>query len=555
MIQRLGSALVQHGDVTLKDALGLLLNKIFVTELDSTGATPISSKLQAIIDANPGRTITLPAGNYWIDQTVFVPRNTTLEGMTPVTTMFHNIMHEDGIKDAGMTEGYTRFHLKGNPRKYVLTDVVHDEDDPAKSYGFIFAESGGCIQNCAILGYRRLSDGTFDMPSRKAKDDSGAVPCFDIPVMNASVMSVRMHGVLIAAYQEEHNACYLIDASRGENRNGSGNDFNVEDRIKSVGPNDSRQIDCCFWWLKVTDPDFEVGNGGYHYYGVKMQGHDDDIRNLNRYPGTASSGGVGAGNWIWGGPGTSDHKFRGSVIRGVSLDCAIRSYSGDDRLDYYAENTVGGANGYPGQWQNLTGAGGKISFLDCVIRQGDIYLNRVAYVWFANTYGEAGQFKMTNLTGNVTISDGNIGHSSVDITVPHPMGKATPTYNRLNSALFRKVNTGGEDRGALTYSSGSNAYIRPHVNGKVSLGFDDGKTPHRFSEVHAVSTVVGNVTSRNPIVAIEKPARLKSYATFSKLPTLSASDAGAMAYVVDARRPVIWRGNEWKSLANADGSL
>ena len=120
---------------------------------------------------------------------------------------------------------------------------MHGVDDPAYSMGIVFAESGAGLENIAVIGWRKRTDGTYEPPSLTAPNDEGAVPCFDIPVFNASVMSVRMHNTMIAGYIPENSACYWIDSTRGEQRNGNGNDFNVDDRIKSVGANDSRQID------------------------------------------------------------------------------------------------------------------------------------------------------------------------------------------------------------------------------------------------------------------------------------------------------------------------
>ena len=537
-----GAEQIGYGDVTVAERLSYV---VYITNADPTGSTSAVSAIQAAIDANKGKKLVLPAGDYLIDDTIFIPRNTQLCGVAPIPTMFHDIAHNNAIVDLIAEPGYTKLHLRGEPTKRILTDVVHGVDDPAYSMGIVFAESGAVLDNIAVIGWRKRTDGTYESPSLTAPNDAGAVPCFDIPVFNASVMSVRMHDTMIAGYIPEGSACYWIDASRGEQRNGSGNDFNVDDRIKSVGPNDSRQIDCCFWWFHPNTPSTERAD---NYYAVKMQGHDDDIRNLERYPGTESSGGVAAGNWIWGGPGTSDHKFRGSVIKGVSLDCTCRSYVGDDRLNYLATGTVGGTNGYPGAWQNLTGAGGKISFNDCVIRQGDINLNRVAYVWFNNSYGESGYFKMTNLTGFVTLSDGFLGHAGVDITVNNPDGSTPTAYNRLTSPLYKVINCGNQDRFGLFYSSGSQAYLRPHSDGKVSWGFDDGSTRLRWGNVHAVLVTASSWTSNSDRTTCQviKPLQLPSYTTANR-PALGASAAGSMILDTTLGYQITWTGSAWKN--------
>ncbi|WP_227657984.1 glycosyl hydrolase family 28-related protein [Citrobacter koseri] len=537
-----GAEKIGYGDVTVAERLSYV---VYITGADPSGSTSAVAVIQSAIDANKGKKLVLPAGDYLIDDTIFIPRNTQLCGVAPIPTMFHDMVHNNAIVDLIAEPGYTKLHLRGEPTKRILTDVVHGSDDPARSMGIVFAESGAVLDNIAVIGWRKRTDGTYEPPSLTAPNDAGAVPCFDIPVFNASVMSVRMHDTMIAGYIPEGSACYWIDASRGEQRNGSGNDFNVDDRIKSVGPNDSRQIDCCFWWFHPTVPSTSDAR---NYYGLKVQGHDDDIRNLTRYPSESAADNAGAENWIWGGPGTSDHKFRGSVIKGISLDCTIRSYVGDDRLNYNKATIVGGANGYPGAWQNLTGAGGKFSFADCVIRHGDINLKRVAQVWFANTYGEAGYFYMTNLTGTVTVSDGFIGQGVQDVTINNPDGTTPTTYNRINSPLYKAVNAGNDDRFGLIHSSGAHNYYRPHIDGVVSLGFDDGSTRRRFSSVYSnniQTELLTSSTNRNN-VGFVKPPRLPNYTT-STLPTLGASDYGSLVFNTTTNRVAVWTSAGWRS--------
>lgn len=537
-----GAEKIGYGDVTVAERLSYV---VYITNADPTGSTSAVAAIQNEIDANNGKCLVLPAGDYLIDDTIFIPRNTQLCGVAPIPTMFHDMAHNNAIVDLIAEPGYTKFHLRGEPTKRILTDVVHGADDPAYSMGIVFAESGAVLDNIAVIGWRKRTDGTYEPPSLTAPNDAGAVPCFDIPVFNASVMSVRMHDTIIAGYIPEGSACYWIDASRGEQRNGNGNDFNVNDRIKSVGPNDSRQIDCCFWWFHPTAPSTSDAR---NYYGLKVQGHDDDIRNLTRYPSESAADNAGAANWIWGGPGTSDHKFRGSVIKGISLDCTIKSYVGDDRLNYNKETIVGGANGYPGAWQNLTGVGGKFSFADCVIRHGDINLKRVAQVWFANTYGEAGYFYMTNLTGFVTVSDGFIGQGVQDVTINNPDGTTPTTYNRINSPLYKAVNSGNDDRFGLIHSSGAHNYYRPHIDGVVSLGFDDGSTRRRFSSVFSnniQTELLTSSTSRNN-VGFVKPPRLPNYTT-STLPTLGATDYGSLVFNTTTNRVAVWTSVGWRS--------
>lgn len=356
-----------------------------------------------------------------------------------------------------------------------------------------------------------------------------------------------MHDTMIAAYIPEGSACYWIDSTRSEYRNGSGNDFNFNDRIKSVGANDSRQIDCCFWWFHPAVPSTSDAR---NFYGVMLRGHDDDIRNLTRYPSASTADSAESLNWIWGGPGTSDHKFRGSIIKGVYLDCTLRSYVGDDRLNYFKSTIVNGVNGYPGAWQNTTGAGGKISFLDTVIRQGDIYLKRVANVWFANTYSESGYFYMTNLTGWVTVSDGFLGHGVVDVTINNADDSSPTAYNRASSALYKIVNSGNDDRFGLFHSSGSKSYYRPHLDNAVSWGYDDGTTRRRWNSIHSVNLsveLISSPSSRNNI-GFQKPPRLPSYTT-STLPTLGASDYGCMIFNTTINLVAVWTSLGWRSFS------
>lgn len=538
-----GAEQIGYGDVTVAERLSYV---VYITNADPTGSTSAVAAIQAAIDANKGKRLVLPAGDYLIDNTIFIPRNTQLCGVAPIPTMFHDIAHNNSIVDLIAEPGYTKFHLRGEPTKRILTDVVHGADDPAYSMGIVFAESGAVLDNIAVIGWRKRTDGTYEPPSLTAPNDVGAVPCFDIPVFNASVMSVRMHDTMIAGYIPEGSACYWIDSTRSEYRNGSGDDFNVNDRIKSVGANDSRQIDCCFWWFHPTAPSTADAR---NFYGVMLRGHDDDIRNLTRYPSASAADNAESLNWIWGGPGTSDHKFRGSIIKGVYLDCTLRSYVGDDRLNYFKSTIVNGVNGYPGAWQNTTGAGGKISFLDTVIRQGDIYLKRVANVWFANTYSEAGYFYMTNLTGWVTVSDGFLGHGVVDVTINNVDGSAPETYNRANSALYKIVNSGNDDRFGLFHSSGSKSYYRPHRDSAVSWGYDDGTIRRRWLNVYTVTTTTELITSpasRNNI-GLQKPPRLPSYTT-DTLPTLGVSDYGCLIFNTTTNLVAVWTSVGWRSL-------
>ncbi|MGS3503288.1 tail fiber/spike domain-containing protein [Citrobacter koseri] len=540
-----GAEQIGYDDVTVAERLSYV---VYITNADPTGSTSAVAAIQAAIDANKGKKLVLPAGDYLIDDTIFIPRNTQLCGVAPIPTMYHDMVHNNAIVDLIAEPGYTKFHLRGEPTKRILTDVVHGADDPAYSMGIVFAESGAVLDNIAVIGWRKRTDGTYEPPSLTAPNDAGAVPCFDIPVFNASVMSVRMHDTMIAGYIPEGSACYWIDASRGEQRNGSGNDFNVNDRIKSVGPNDSRQIDCCFWWFHPYTPSTSDAR---NYYGLKVQGHDDDIRNLTRYPSESAADNAGAANWIWGGPGTSDHKFRGSVIKGISLDCTIKSYVGDDRLNYNKATIVGGANGYPGAWQNLTGAGGKFSFADCVIRQGDINLKRVAQVWFSNTYGEAGYFYMTNLTGYVTISDGFIGQGPQDVTINNPNGTTPPAYNRLNSPLYKVVNAGNDDRFGLFHSSGAHNYYRPHIDNAVEFGFDDGSTVKRWRVTHSIETRTNKIssTSAQNYVEVTRAFKFSGYATGS-YPSTAAFDT-AVIYDTTTKKLKLWNGTTWETIQSS----
>lgn len=540
-----GANNIGYGDVTVAERLSY---EIYITNADPTGSTSAVAVIQAAIDANRGKKLVLPAGDYLIDDTIFIPRNTQLCGVAPIPTMYHDMVHNNAIVDLMADEGYTKLHLRGEPTKRILTDVVHGADDPARSMGIVFAESGAVLDNIAVIGWRKRTDGTYEPPSLTAPNDAGAVPCFDIPVFNASVMSVRMHDTMIACYIPEGSACYWIDASRGEQRNGNGNDFNVNDRIKSVGPNDSRQIDCCFWWFHPTAPSTSDAR---NYYGLKVQGHDDDIRNLTRYPSESASATAGAANWIWGGLGTSDHKFRGSVIKGISLDCTIKSYVGDDRLNYTKESVVGGVNGYPGPWQNLTGAGGKFSFADCVIRQGDINLKRVAQVWFSNTYGEAGYFYMTNLTGYVTISDGFIGQGPQEVTINNPNGTTPSAYNRLNSPLYKVVNAGNDDRFGLFHSSGAHNYYRPHIDNAVEFGFDDGSTVKRWRVTHSIETRTNKITSTSAqnYVEVTRAFKFSGYATGS-YPSTAAFDT-AVIYDTTTKKLKLWNGTTWETIQSS----
>ncbi|MBJ9817982.1 hypothetical protein I5679_13930 [Citrobacter koseri] len=540
-----GAEQIGYGDVTVAERLSYV---VYITNADPTGSTSAVAAIQAAIDANKGKRLVLPAGDYLIDDTIFIPRNTQLCGVAPIPTMYHDMVHNNAIVDLIAENGYTKLHLRGEPTKRILTDVVHGSDDPAYSMGIVFAESGAVLDNIAVIGWRKRTDGTYEPPSLTAQNDVGAVPCFDIPVFNASVMSVRMHDTMIAGYIPEGSACYWIDSTRGEQRNGNGNDFNVDDRIKSVGANDSRQIDCCFWWFHPNTPSTE---NDANFYGMKIQGHDDDIRNLTRYPSASAANNAAALNWIWGGPGTSDHKFRGSVIKGVYLDCTLISYVGDDRLNYYSSNPgIRGVNGYPGGWQNTTGAGGKISFLDCVIRQGDIYLKRVANVWFANTYGEAGYFYMTNLTGWVTQSDGFLGHAGVDITIDNPDGSSPAAYNRLNSPLYKVVNCGNSDRFGLFHTGLASSYVRPHKPGVVDLGYDDnGSNRYRWNRVFTISAIAETISSSNDRnnIGLLKPPRLPSYTT-STLPTLGSTDYGCLIFNTTTNLVAVWTSAGWRSL-------
>ena len=260
-----GAEKIGYGDVTVAERLSYV---VYITNADPTGSTSSVAAIQADIDANKGKCLILPAGDYLIDDTIFIPRNTQLCGVAPIPTMFHDMAHNNAIVDLIAEPGYTKLHLRGDPTKRILTDVVHGVDDPARSMGIVFAESGAVLDNIAVIGWRKRTDGTYEPPSLTAPNDAGAVPCFDIPVFNASVMSVRMHDTMIAGYIPEGSACYWIDSTRSEYRNGSGNDFNVNDRIKSVGANDSRQIDCCFWWFHPTAPSTADAR---NFYGVMLR--------------------------------------------------------------------------------------------------------------------------------------------------------------------------------------------------------------------------------------------------------------------------------------------
>lgn len=531
-----GAEQIGYGDVTVAERLSY---DVYFT--GGSGAT--KEEIQAFLDENAGRNCNFPAGDFDIEWAM-IPRNTTITGAQSVNVRSHSMRHEATTIETLLSDpGFTRFNLKGEPATHILTDVIEGGDDPAISAGLCCCDHGISINNVLLLGWRKRTDGTYEAPSLTGVDDPGAVACFSYGIFAPAVSGLNLSGTAVIGYFK--NDAILLDCSRSEQNNGSGNTFNIDGRINSQSMCDL-SFDRVFLWPLDPQQPTQMENA-ISSYGLKLKGTDRDIRDGEKYP-QGSNGYVP--NWIWGGTGTSDLFFSNSVIRGVYLDAALNSTETPaNRMNDYATSGSGAGttsnNGYPKEWQDARGS--KLFFVNSTVRVGDLYMHRVTNVNFVNTYMEAGVHHMTNLTGRVSFIGGHDGLGVSDITVPNVDGSIPTTYNRLYSANYICVGTARPLRLGLFHSSGSAAYLRPFKDNAVSIGFDEGITGlrYRLSTIHSTSGSFGNLTSPNPVIQINKPPRLPSYTTATR-PSLSTSDAGAQILDTTLGYAITWTGSAWK---------
>ena len=535
-----GAEKIGYGDVTVAERLSY---DVYFT--GGSGAT--KEEIQAFLDENAGRNCNFPAGDFDIEWSM-IPRNTTISGAKPITVRSHSMRHEATTIETLLSDpGFTRFNLKGEPATHILTDVIEGSDDPAISAGLCCCDHGISINNVLLLGWRKRTDGTYEAPSLTGADDPGAVACFSHGLFAPAVSGLNLSGTAIIGYFDKD--AVLLDCSRSDQNNGSGNTFNIEGRINSQSMCDL-SFDNFFLWPMDPKQPSQMENA-ISSYGLRLKGTDRDIRDGTKYP--RGSDGY-AENWIWGGTGTSDLFFSNFVIRGVYLDAAINSYeTPENRMNDYATAGSGSGttsiNGFPKEWQD--GRGSKISFALGAIRVGNLYVNRVANVNFVHVYGEAGTFYMTNLTGRLTIVGNHMGlatGSGANITIPNADGSMPSAYDRLLSANYLNLGTAQALRLGILFSSGSNSYLRPFRDGAVSLGTDDGTggpLRYRFSQFHCISGYFGNLNSPNNVIQAIKPLRIPSYTTSTR-PTLNPADAGAQILDTTLGYAITWTGSAWK---------
>lgn len=534
-----GAEQIGYGDVTVAERLSY---DVYFT--GGSGAT--KEEIQAFLDENAGRNCHFPAGDFDIEWGM-IPRNTTISGAKPITVRSHSMRHEATTIETLLSDpGFTRFNLKGEPATHILTDVIEGGDDPEISAGLCCCDHGISINNVLLLGWRKRTDGAYEAPSLTGVNDPGAVACFSYGIFAPAVSGLNLSGAAVIGYFDKD--AVLLDCSRSNENNGSGNTFNIEGRINSQSMCDL-SFDNFFLWPMDPKQPSQMENA-ISSYGLRLKGTDRDIRDGTKYP--RGSNGY-AENWIWGGTGTSDLFFSNFVIRGVYLDAAINSYeTPENRMNDYATAGSGSGttsvNGFPKEWQD--GRGSKISFALGAIRVGNLYVNRVANVNFVHVYGEAGTFYMTNLTGRLTIVGNHMGlatGSGSDITIPNVDGSMPATYDRLFSANYICVGTANALRLGLLFSSGSNSYLRPFRDAALSLGTDNGTTlRYRFSQIHVVSGYYGNITSYNNVIQALKPLRIPSYTTLNR-PTLNPADAGAQILDTTLGYAITWTGSAWKN--------
>ncbi|HGW5506502.1 TPA: hypothetical protein ACNH1V_000520 [Citrobacter koseri] len=536
-----GADQIGYGDVTVAERLSY---DVYFT--GGSGAT--KEEIQAFLDENAGRNCNFPAGDFDIEWSM-IPRNTTISGAKPVTVRSHSMRHEATTIETLLSDpGFTRFNLKGEPATHILTDVIEGGDDPAISTGLCCCDHGISINNVLLLGWRKRTDGAYEAPSLTGVDDPGAVACFSYGIFAPAVSGLNLSGAAVIGYFDKD--AVLLDCSRSNENNGSGNTFNIEGRINSQSMCDLSFDNFFLWPMDPTQP--SQMEGAISSYGLRLKGTDRDIRDGTKYP--RGSNGY-AENWIWGGAGTSDLFFSNFVVRGVYLDAAINSYeTPENRMNDYATAGTGSGttsvNGFPKEWQD--GRGSKITFESGSIRVGNLYVNRVANVNFISVYGEAGGFYMTNLTGRLSVVGNHFGFAtgpSYDITVPNADGSMPATYDRLFSANYLSIGTAQPLRLGLLFSSGSNNYIRPFRDGAVSLGTDSGvgsALRYRLSQIHSIQGSFGNITSPNNVVATLKPISMPSYTTANR-PSLNAGDAGAQILDITLGYAITWTGSAWKN--------
>lgn len=535
-----GAEQIGYGDVTVAERLSY---DVYFT--GGSGAT--KEEIQAFLDENAGRNCHFPAGDFDIEWGM-IPRNTTISGAKPITVRSHSMRHEATTIETLLSDpGFTRFNLKGEPATHILTDVIEGGDDPEISAGLCCCDHGISINNVLLLGWRKRTDGAYEAPSLTGVNDPGAVACFSYGIFAPAVSGLNLSGAAVIGYFDKD--AVLLDCSRSNENNGSGNTFNIEGRINSQSMCDL-SFDNFFLWPMDPKQPSQMENA-ISSYGLRLKGTDRDIRDGTKYP--RGSNGY-AENWIWGGTGTSDLFFSNFVIRGVYLDAAINSYeTPENRMNDYATAGSGSGttsvNGFPKEWQD--GRGSKISFALGAIRVGNLYVNRVANVNFVHVYGEAGTFYMTNLTGRLTIVGNHMGlatGSGANITIPNVDGSMPSTYDRLLSANYLNLGTAQALRLGILFSSGSNSYLRPFRDGAVSLGTDDGvggQLRYRFSQFHCISGNFGNLSSPNNVIQAIKPLRIPSYSTLNR-PTLNSADAGAQILDTTLGYAITWTGSAWK---------
>ncbi|ABV12973.1 TPA: hypothetical protein JAW23_000818 [Citrobacter koseri] len=533
-----GADQIGYGDVTVAERLSY---DVYFT--GGSGAT--KEEIQAFLDENAGRNCHFPPGDFDIEWGM-IPRNTTITGAQAVTVRSHSMRHEATTLATLISDpGFTRFNLKGTPATYVLTDVVEGADDPAISAGLCICDHGISINNVVLMGWRKRTDGTLEAPSLTGVDDVGATACFSYGLFVPAVSGLTLSGTAVIGYFA--NDAVLLDCSRSDQNNGSGNTFNINGRINSQSMCDLSFDNFFAWPLDPKQPTQLVS--AISSYGLKLKGTDRDIRDGTKYPQGANGYAL---NWIWGGTGTSDLFFSNSVIRGVYLDAAINTAEKPaNRMNDYATDGSGSGttsvNGYPKEWQD--GRGSKLFFVNTTIRVGNLYMNRVANVNLVNTYSEAGTHYMTNLTGRVSIIGGHNGLGVSDLTVNNVDGSAPTAYNRLFSANWICIGTANPMRLGPVYESGSHAYLRPHRDGTISLGTDEGTgvgaLRYRYAVIHVVSGSFGNITSPNNVIQANKPVRIPSFTTALR-PSLNAADAGAQILDTTLGYAITWTGSAWK---------
>ncbi|EPG4896850.1 TPA: hypothetical protein U2L47_001342 [Citrobacter koseri] len=528
-----GAEQIGYGYVTVAERLSY---DVYFT--GGSGAT--IEEIQAFIDANEGCTIQFPPGDYDITDWLFVPANTKLKGAQEISIKSHNVNHPEytSIIDSMFSApGITRFNLKGAPTKYIVTDVVEATDDASISAGITLSDENSGLENILIAGWRELTDSSYERPNIAGSVDAGATPCFDMGIFIPAISGCSVKGVAVIGYFSSGYACLYLDASRSYLNNGSGNTFNIDDRLKSNSMCDLTVQDCFFWSMDYNTP--TQNTGAVSAYGIKLKGTDRDIRDLTKYPTVSGA----ASNWIWGGHGTSDQFYINTVARGIYFDASLRTFNGDTRLS----DTTTGNNGYP--TESMAGRGSKIFFTNCTFRLGNIYLNRVTNFNMVNCYGEAGTFTQTNLTGRVTVVGGDILQSYQSVTLPNVDG-STPSvpYDMNTSPMFFSYGSGKNDRFQLFHASPSNVYFRPHFDNKIANGYYDGTTRWAWSNTYTVQLTTASITCFGTANSVNfvKPPRLPSFTTAGR-PALGPVDAGAQILDTTLGYAITWTGSAWKN--------